>query len=316
MKCLVLGGGGFLGSHLCDALLSEGHSVRIFDRPNLCPFRKFGPNERVEWVEGDLANPAHLSTALDGCEVVCHLVSTTIPKSSNDNPAYDIESNVIPSLHLLDLARDHKVRKIIFASSGGTIYGVPQTIPISELHSTNPLSSYGIGKLVVEKYLHLYRHLYGLEYCVLRLSNPYGERQRPNSPQGAIAVFLNLAMQGQPVQIWGDGSVVRDYIHVSDVAAAMVKAISCSAQGIFNIGSGCGRSLNEVLDDMEQLLGREIKRNYHAGRKFDVSANVLDISSACARLKWAPEVPFREGLRRTYQWMQQCNKNSAVNVVK
>lgn len=306
MKCLILGGGGFLGSHLCDALLREGHSVRIFDRPNLYRFREFGPDEQIKWVEGDLSNPEHLSPALDGCDVVYHLVSTTIPKDSNDNPTYDIESNVVPSLHFLNLARDHKVKKIIFTSSGGTVYGVPQHMPIPESHATNPLSSYGIGKLVVEKYLHLYSQLHGLDYCVLRLSNPYGERQRSNSPQGVIAVFLNLAMQGRAVQIWGDGSVVRDYIHVSDVASAMLKALSFDAtQKIFNIGSGQGLSLNEVLEEMELLLGAKIERNYQAGRKFDAPANILDISRARTMLDWAPKVSFHEGLRRTYQWMQQ-----------
>ena len=235
MKCLILGGGGFLGSHLCDALLLKGYAVRIFDRPNLKRYRVFSADEDIEWVEGDFANQEDIAQAVPGCDIVYHLVSTTLPKSSNDNPVYDIETNVVSSLHLLKLARKKNVRKIIFISSGGTVYGIPNETPIKETHPTEPVCSYGISKLSIEKYLQLYHSLYGLDYCILRLANPYGERQRPTGAQGAIGVFIHKALNNEPIEIWGDGSVVRDYIYVSDVVEAFVRVIDVDAPfSLFN----------------------------------------------------------------------------------
>ena len=150
MKCLLLGGGGFLGSHLCDALLVEGHSVKVFDRPNLKRYRDFSDGEDVEWVEGDFGNQEDVGQAIPGCDVIYHLVSTTLPKSSNDNPVYDVETNVVSTLHLLDVARKSSVSKVIFISSGGTVYGLPNSTPINESHETNPICSYGISKLAIE----------------------------------------------------------------------------------------------------------------------------------------------------------------------
>lgn len=167
MKCLILGGGGILGSHLCDALLAKGYSVRIFDRPNLRRFRAFLPDEDVEWVEGDFANEEGVAHAVPDCDIIYHLVSTTVPKSANDNPVYDVETNIVGTLNLLNQSRNEKIKKIIFVSSGGAVYGVPEHIPIKENHPSNPLCSYGITKLAIEKYFHLYHELYGLDYCVL-----------------------------------------------------------------------------------------------------------------------------------------------------
>ena len=305
MNCLILGGGGFLGYHLCRALLDAGHTVRIFDRPNIKRFTA-APAHAVEWVEGDLVNHEDLEAAVHGCDVVYHLVSTTLPKSSNDNPIYDIETNVIGTLHLLDLARTTRGKKIVFVSSGGTVYGTPGEIPIRESHPTDPMCSYGITKLVIEKYLALYHQLYGLDYCVIRPSNPYGERQRITGAQGAVAVFLHKALHNEPIEIWGDGTVVRDFIYVGDLISAFVKAIAYSGeQKIFNIGSGQGKSLNELLAAIETLLGREVRRIYTPSRAFDVPSNVLDISLASRYLSWSPETSFHEGLRKTLTWVAE-----------
>lgn len=292
-----------MGSHLCEALLAEGHSVRIFDRPNLKRFREFSADEQVEWVEGDFANQADIDQAVPDCEVIYHLVSTTLPKSSNDNPVYDVETNVISTLHLLEVARKANVSKIIFISSGGTVYGVPDTVPIKEDHPTNPICSYGITKLTIEKYLNLYYTLYGLDYSILRMANPYGERQRTSASQGAVAVFLHRAIRNETIEIWGDGSVVRDYIYVSDATDAMVKALSSSGEKLLNIGSGQGQSLNKILDAIENVLGRPVSRSYVAGRSLDVPVSVLDISRTRESLNWEPKVSFIDGLRRTLLWM-------------
>lgn len=299
IRFLLLGGAGFIGSHLCDALLSAGHSVRLFDRPGVPPYRVFGAGERLEWIQADFNSATEVERAVLDCQVVFHLVSTTLPKSSNDDPVYDIESNVVGSLRLLEAARHAGVQKIIFLSSGGTVYGVPQVVPISEFHPTDPVSSYGIGKLTIEKYLHLYEVLHGMNYCVLRLANPFGERQRVNASQGAIAVFLNRAIHMQAIEIWGDGSIVRDYIYIADVVDALIAAAFYpGSERLFNIGSGHGKSLNDILVAIEELLGRPIARTYLPGRTFDVSANVLDITHALKHLVWSPKVSFEVGLAR------------------
>lgn len=308
MKCLILGGGGFMGSHLSEALLAGGYAVRIFDRPNLNRFKSFQRDEAAEWIEGDFVNREHVDYAVSGCDIIYHLVSTTLPRSSNENPAYDIETNVIGTLHLLEAVRKHRVKKIIFVSSGGTVYGIPKEIPLKESHPTEPICSYGISKLAIEKYLNLFHFLHGIEYCVLRLANPYGERQRVSAAQGAIAVFLYKALRNETIEIWGDGSVTRDYFHVSDAVSALVKALSYEGDNrIFNIGSGVGRSLNEILDAIDLLLGTPVKRVYLPSRVFDVSANVLDISKAADILNWEPQMPFVEGLSRTAQWLRQIS---------
>lgn len=294
-----------MGSHLSEALLAQGHAVRIFDRPNLVRFKSFQRGEPVEWVEGDFINREHVARAVSGCDIIYHMVSTTLPRSSNDNPAYDVETNVIGTLNLLEAAQKNKIRKFIFVSSGGTVYGIPQEIPIKESHPTEPICSYGIGKLAIEKYINLFHLLHGIEYCVLRLANPYGERQRIAAAQGAVVVFLDKALRNEEIEIWGDGSVIRDYFHVSDAVTALTMALGYEGNHrVFNIGSGVGHSLNEILDAIEALLGVAVKRSYLPSRAFDVPVSLLDISRAAESLNWKPQVPFIEGLSRTAQWLK------------
>jgi UDP-glucose 4-epimerase len=307
MKCLILGGGGFIGLHLAEALVAEGHTIRLFDRPGLTLPRtlQHGPIERAE---GDFINHEDVARALNGCEIVFHLVSTTLPENSNLNPLYDVETNILGSLRLLELARTKSVRKIIFISSGGTVYGVPEQLPIPETHPTQPITAYGIGKLMIEKYLGLYHALHGMEYSVLRLANPYGERQRVNTPQGAIAVFLHRALHDEMIEIWGDGTVIRDFIYISDAVAAIVMAMHYRGETrIFNIGSGIGLSLNDVFVEIERALERPVKRRYMPGRKFDVPINVLDITRIQRVLGWQPTVSFATGLRSTLAWLQRAS---------
>jgi UDP-glucose 4-epimerase len=309
MRFLILGGAGFIGSHLCDTLLSAGHTVRLFDRLNLPLHRSFTQHETVECMQGDFHSLADIEQAVAGCQVIYHLISTTLPKSSNDDPIYDVESNIVGTLRILEVARRNGVKKVVFVSSGGTVYGVPQAVPISETHPTNPVSSYGIGKLTIEKYLHLYHTLHGLEYTVLRLANPFGERQRANAAQGAVAVFMNRAILNQPIEIWGDGSVVRDYIYIADVIDALVKAAFYQGEErLFNIGSGQGKSLNEILAAIETLTGRAVNRTYLPGRAFDVPANVLSITRAQKQLAWSPQASFDSGLSRTFRWLSKLDK--------
>ncbi|MGH8741534.1 MAG: NAD-dependent epimerase/dehydratase family protein [Burkholderiales bacterium] len=305
--CLVLGGAGFIGSHLAEALLQQGHRVRVFDRPHVDRLSWFLPQSGFETFSGDFLNPQTLLPALRGVEVVFHLISTTLPKSSNDNPMYDVETNVLGTLRLLELCRSHQVRKVVFVSSGGTVYGIPGQLPVAETHPTFPISSYGIHKLVIEKYLHLAGRLHGLQYCILRPANLYGPRQRLDIAQGAVGVFLDRAMRGEPIEIWGDGSVVRDYVYVADAVGALLKAIGPTGQStIFNIGSGSGVSLKELVGHIEALLGQPVKVQYKPARSLDVPASVLDATLARRELGWSASTPLAEGLRRTYEWMRSA----------
>jgi len=305
MKCLLVGGAGFLGSHLADTLLAAGHSVRIFDRPHRHRYRVFTAGEPAEWMEGDFLDREQIDQALAGCDSVVHLASTTLPRTSNANPVYDVQTNLVGTLQLLDLVRRRKIGRFVFVSSGGTVYGPPQYTPIPESHPTNPICSYGIAKLAVEKYLHLEHHLHGLDYCILRLANPYGERQPVAAEQGVISVFLNSALRDEDIRIWGDGSVVRDYFHVADAAAAMTRALTYGGQHrLFNIGSGIGHSVNEIVDAIELQVGRSVRRVFMPGRAFDVPTNVLDITRAREHLGWTPGIPLTQGLSRMMRWLQ------------
>ncbi len=309
MKITIFGGGGFIGSTIADCLLKDGHELRIFERPRVEPYRQFTNNERVEWLTGDFMSVHDVSNAVDGVDVVLHLISTTLPKSSNDDMVYDVESNLVPTLQLLNVMVTKGVHKIVFISSGGTIYGTPTRIPIDESHPTEPLVSYGVTKLAIEKYLLIFQHLHGIKAIILRVANPFGERQRIETAQGAVGVFLSKAIQNQPLEIWGDGTVTRDYLHVSDVARAFVCAVNYDgAKSVFNISSGIGTSLNELIDILERVLGRLVVRHYQPGRSFDVPVSILDNSLARQELGWEPHMGLEEGILKTSNWIQKVLK--------
>ena len=306
MKIIIFGGGGFIGSTIADRLLLDDHELRIFERPRVAPYRKFAESERVEWIAGDLSSTHDVSDAIRGVDVVLHLVSTTLPKNSNDDPIYDVQSNLVATLQMLNAMVAHNVRKIVFISSGGTVYGNPMYLPIDEKHPTDPLVSYGITKLAIEKYLQMYSHLHGIRAITLRVANPYGERQRIETAQGAVGVFLHHAIKGLPIEIWGDGSVTRDYIHVSDVAEAFVRAVKYSgAKSCFNISSGVGTSLNELIGMLEDVLGKSIEIRYLPSRPFDVPVSVLNNDLARNELEWVPSISMLSGIARVAGWMNR-----------
>ena len=302
MKSLVLGGNGFIGTHLVDGLLEEGWPVRIYDRST----NRFRATPRsAEYVEGELGNHGLIREAVEGMEVVFHFVSTTIPKTSNDDPIYDVRSNLVDALQLLESCVEAGVRKVVFASSGGTVYGRPRKVPVTENHPTDPITSYGIVKLAVEKYLGLFEHLHGLDHAALRISNPYGPYQDPDGQQGVVPVFLNRLRTGQPVTIWGDGSVVRDYLYVSDLVEALkLAAQTGTRQRIFNVGSGRGTSLNELVAIIAEVTGERPAVEYVPGRALDAPANVLDMTRARGELGWNPTIDLTEGIERTWDWVR------------
>lgn len=293
MNCVVLGGGGFLGTHLCRALKAAGHRVRVYERQ--APPQAWTVD--VDWITGDFASERAKGSVLKQCDVLFHLICTTLPASSNQDPSFDVQSNLVATIHWLDAALAANVRKIVFPSSGGAVCGIPQIIPIPETHQTEPICSYGITKLAIEKYLHLYCRLHGLDATVLRLANPFGEGQYSDRPHGAVGVFLQKALRNHSIEIWGDGSVVRDFIYVSDVADALLMAMEFSGpSAVLNIGSGIGTSLNMLLQEIERLLGRPVARRYAEARSFDPPVNVLNITKAITLTSWRPRTSLREGL--------------------
>jgi UDP-glucose 4-epimerase len=308
MKALVIGGNGFIGTHLVSALKAEGVKVRVFDRYAL---KSGEPDNNVEYIVGDLGNHGALSEIVNGMDWVFHLAYTTLPKTSNDDPVYDVRSNLIDTIQLLQECNNFDTKKFVFISSGGTVYGVPETVPLKESHPTEPICSYGITKLAIEKYLQLFYHLYKLDYVALRLSNPYGPGQNPNAKQGAIGVFLGSIAKGEPINIWGDGEVVRDYIYIKDSVAAMIKAAQYEAPydaaRVFNIGSGQGQSINEIIEIIKEAADVPVQTNYLPARDLDVPKNILDVSLAKAHLDWEPTVSLAQGISQSWQWVKSLD---------
>jgi len=293
MRILVLGGCGFIGSHLVDGLLEAGHKVRVYDRsPEL--FRP--PLPDVDYRFGDFSDAPLLAEALEGVEVVYHLISTTVPATSNLDPVADVQGNLINTLRLLHLMVQKGVKKIVYLSSGGTVYGIPEVLPIPETHPLHPICSYGVVKVAIENYLQMHHHLYGLQYVVLRASNPYGERQGHTGVQGVIGTFIRKILADEPIEIWGDGSVVRDFIYVGDLVDICVKAGVDGVSGIYNAGSGIGNSINEIVSVLADVSGIIITPIYKTARGYDVPRVVLDIRQALEVFEWQPRIQLHEGI--------------------
>jgi UDP-glucose 4-epimerase len=266
-------------------------------------FRK--PLSDVDYLYGDFGNRGLLAESLKDIDIVFHLISTSLPKTSNDDPAYDVQSNVIETIFLLEKCVELKVGKVVFISSGGTVYGRPSHLPVSETAATEPECSYGISKLTIEKYLALFRQLHGLESVVIRPSNPYGSRQNPHGIQGAIPVFLGRVVRNEPVEIWGDGSVVRDYLYIDDLVDGICRAaFTRSTEWIFNLGSGQGNSLNELVEIIQKVTDREVRVMYQSGRLFDLPAIYLDISRARDLLQWRPMTSLQRGVSQTWEFVR------------
>ncbi|MBI5694197.1 MAG: NAD-dependent epimerase/dehydratase family protein [Nitrospirae bacterium] len=303
MKALGTGGCGFIGTSLVDALAAGGHSVSVLD---VAAIEGLVDKRGVRYFRGDMGSRDVLASAVAGMDVVYHLAWSTIPQTSNEDPGFDVNSNLGGTLKLLDACLEAGVRGVVFLSSGGTVYGIPAGVPIREDAPLEPINSYGITKLAVEKYLALYHRLHGLEYTVLRPSNPYGPNQNPLGKVGTVAVFMHRVMSGLPVRIWGDGSVVRDYVYISDLVDALLKAGSPhpGAGRVFNIGSGAGLSLLDLLGKVAKVAGREPEVVFEPCRVFDVPVNILDNTRAADGLGWSPATPVDDGLEKTYSWMK------------
>ena len=305
MKVLVVGGNGFIGSHLVDGLVESGCEVSVLDLYG----RRYGSTpEGVRFHQGDLTQQYLVREALTDVDVVYHLAWATIHEIANRDPAADIQENLIPSIHLLEEARQAGVRRFLFMSSGGTVYGPAEQAPIPESHPQNPINAYGISKLTLEKYLRMFHSLYGLDYGIFRPSTPYGPRQNPLGRQGAVAVFLHRISNGLPLTIWGDGSVSRDFFYIADMVDALVAAATrdLSQCRIFNLGGGQAISLNDLIAAIERTVERKAVVQYEPARGFDASNILLDTAAARQALGFSASTPLGEGLEKTWSWMKSA----------
>jgi len=303
-KILVLGGNGFIGSHVVDQLLNTGYSISVFDRG----YEKYRtPHNGVKYFLGEFSNTPLLAEALEGVDTVIHLISTTVPSTSNLNPIADIQTNLVGTVNLLELMVSAKVRRIVFLSSGGTVYGLPKSIPISEYHPLNPICSYGVVKIAIEKYIKMFEYLYGIQAVILRPSNPYGPHQSHEGVQGVISTFLRKIISCEPITIWGDGSVIRDYLYISDLAELCSLVINSDVNGVFNVGSGKGHSLNEIIKAIEKITNLKAIVEYQEARNFDVSEVVLDVNLAKDTFNWTPDTLLEAGIKKHLHWFSQLD---------
>ena len=303
MRVVLVGGNGFIGSHLKDSFLSAGLEISVLDRH---PERYRPPLDNVRVFLGDLATPVLAQRSLDGAEALVYLASTTVPQTAADDAVNDVMTNLVPFLRLLDLARRQRIRRFVFFSSGGTVYGPPATLPTSEAHPTNPIVSHGIVKLMMEKYLLALACTHGMEVVILRVGNAYGERQDPFGRFGAIATFLGCFARQQPIVIWGDGKTTRDYVYVRDVAAACLAAVTGkSARGVYNIGTARGYPLNDLLAVIADTIDQPTPEiHWKERRSFDIPCIVLDNTLAQQELGWKPVTSLADGVRLTWEWVR------------
>lgn len=296
-KVLLIGGNGFVGSHVADMLLDMGASVRVLDR---YPERFRPPNDKIDYRIGDFSDKVHLESALKNVDTVIHLQSTTVPSTSERNSLFDIESNLIPTIKLLDAMVKEGCTRLIYISSGGAVYGKPAAIPIVENSPLNPISSYGVVKCSIEKYINYYCQ-YGIQPLILRPSNLYGCRQSNVGVLGLINTLLEKALKQEKVIIFGDGSVIKDYIHIDDMVHFMRSAISKNLVGTYNVGSGIGHSVNDVIDIVEKVIGRPLTIERQPSKSYDVDRIVLAIDKAKTDGNWNPETPMEEGIGKVWK---------------
>ena len=303
---LVLGADGFIGSHLCESLVTRGLTVRAFDRLPGGLARNLVTHPDIELFQGDFLNRHDLERALTGVRFVVHLVSTTTPATSGTDPAFDVETNVRGSVELLELCAKAGVERVMFSSTGGAIYGRDLDRPLREDDLPLPISPYAIGKLAIEGYLRFFREARGLDSIVLRISNPYGERQPLEGAQGAVPIFLKRMLDGQPITVFGDGSMVRDYIYVRDMTAMMASIIDQPAHHhLYNLASGAALSVLELLAALEAASGVSAIIEHAPDRPTDVHRVLLDTTRFHSDFGQRPMTPIADGLAHTYEYVRR-----------
>jgi UDP-glucose 4-epimerase len=303
VKILVTGGAGFIGSHLVDRLVQEGHEVVVVD--NLSTGRRQNVNRAAVFYKRDVRSP-RLEAVFrrERPVVLIHLAAQMNVRRSVEDPRFDAEVNIIGTLNVLDLAVRYGVRKVIFASSGGAIYGEQEVFPAPESHPTRPLSPYGLSKLAGEYYLAYYQRASGIHYVSLRLSNVYGPRQDPSGEAGVVAIFAKQMLAGEQPIINGNGRQTRDFIYVDDVVEAHLAVLSKDVQGIYNVGTAQETSINELFRKLATLTKAGCKQVYGPAKKGEQLRSVVDASKLRQEVGWEPRVSLDEGLARTVDYFR------------
>jgi len=308
-KILILGADGFLGSNLTESLVKEKkYQIRAFDLfPDGLSRNLEHSRRKIEIFPGNFLNKYDLRRALKGVDYVFHFISLTTPSSSMEDPLVDVDTNVRGTIKLLGECAKAKVRKVIFPSSGGAIYGNREKDFLCEEDTPNPISPYAISKLTIEKYLEYYRIHRGLDYLIIRLSNPYGPKQNIVGSQGIISIFLNLAKEGKPVTIFGDGENVRDYIFIEDATKNIVKLAfrKNNRHRVYNMGSGEGVSINQIVAIIKKITGKNIRMKRMPARNSDVRKVVLDTKRIRDEINYLLETSLEKGIEKTWKWINK-----------
>lgn len=314
-KILVTGGAGFIGSHVVDLFISQGYEVVVLD--NITTGQTSNLNPAAKFYEMDIRSPQIRELfAVEKPDYVSHHAAQMDVRRSVAQPLYDTDINILGSINLLESAKEFNVKRFLYVSSGGAVYGEPERLPCDETHPVNPICPYGASKHTVEHYLYMYYVNYGLKYTVLRYPNVFGPRQDPQGEAGVVAIFIGRMLKGRPVTIYGDGEQTRDFVYVSDCARANDLALTVDHQpGIYNLGWGHPTSINKIASVLSNIMGCTIPVQYGPAKIGETRHIYLDASKAKKDLGWSPTITLEEGLKKTVDYFRLSESvNSSINV--
>jgi len=307
LKVVIIGGAGFIGTATANKLIHEGYRVLVLDTGRRLNRSSFFLRN-IDVIEYDFQTPIDAEPFFNDAYAVIHMGCSTIPSSSMHSLAYETLANVAPSVQLFEAASRQGVNRVIFTSSGGTVYGDAVSIPISEKTVLNPISGYGASKVSIESYLQVISHTCGFKGISLRIANPYGPYQLLGSPIGVIARYISQGCAGVDLQVWGDGSVIRDYIYINDLVDAIASVVKSSTihSGSYNIGTGVGFSINDIINVISLHAEKKISVLYQDSRFFDVKSVVLDITKIYDEIGWRPLIGVNEGIKMLISANKNC----------
>jgi UDP-glucose 4-epimerase len=311
MRLLVTGGAGFIGSNTVDALIAKGHGeVAVLD--DLSAGKRAQVNPKARFYEADLRNAEKVQQiiAQERPEVIIHLAAQMDVRRSVADPAFDAQVNLVGLLNLIEAARQHGLKRVIFSSTGGAIYGEQEQFPCNEDHPCRPISPYGVAKFATESYLFFYKAQYGIDYVALRYANVYGPRQDPHGEAGVVAIFCGRMLEEKAVTIYGDGEQTRDYVYVGDVVRANLGAVASPVSGAFNIGTGIETSVNQLFGTLAKAAGNSLSAGYGPARPGEQRRSVISPERAAKELNWRAEVSLENGLAQTYRFFQERSASS------
>ena len=306
MRILVSGGAGFIGSHTVDALIAAGgHEISIID--DLSAGKRGQINPRARFYQTDVRDAAAVRAMFERerPETLVHLAAQMDVRRSVADPAFDAQVNLVGFLNLIEAGRANGLRRVVFSSTGGAIYGEQESFPCNEDHPLRPVSPYGVAKLATEKYLFFYHVQYGIDYVAMRYANVYGPRQDPHGEAGVVAIFCGRILEDRPVTVYGDGNQTRDYVFVGDVVRANVAAVASTVSGAFNIGTGIETNVNQLYAALAQIAGTSRAPEYGPARPGEQMRSVILPARAQKELGWRPQVELPEGLAETLRYFRE-----------